>query len=364
MNVGEVENPGTFDSDEQKTSVEEGKNPPETDQPRDLDEPIGDDGVNYDVYAEDVNTADANTVDAKDMNFSAEDIRKKKKIEFFVNIKNSDKIKRAEEKRKAVEEKRILAEARRGEKEAKRAEKLAEKHRKDDQKYDDTQEKNARKELRNEQKLEHKAAAAEHRKKSNIALRHGVKNFFWNGWHKYVLFAFIIALAIFGFFVYRSFSYYYANIFPKEQKLNEAKKTAEKANDDFDFFLTEVQKAYGSINEGRNYAKACEKAEELIASARKEKDYDRVFNYTLLYIDFILRNNPTEIDTALRLIDSVHNLADDDVKKASLYHEYMYIYSKSDNAEKYAYYKKLYKELEITENNNEEEEWGYEYTQN
>ena len=345
--MGEVENPGTFDSDEQKSSVNEGKNPPETDQPRDLDEPIGDDGVNYDVYADDVNTADANTVDAKDMNFSAEDIRKKKKTEFFVNIKNADKIKRAEEKRKAAEEKRILAEARRSEKEAKRAEKLAEKHRKDDQKYDDSQEKNARKELRNEQRLEHKAAVAEHRKKSNTALRHGIRNFFWRGWRKYVLFAFIIALAIFGFFTFRSFSYYYANIFPKEQKLNaavEEKKEREKTTNDF---FTEIGKLYNN-GQGDGYNKACTRAEELIEEAKKNNDNESLFDYSLLYASFVL-SHADDTDTALKLVKSVRGLADTDVKKAALYSKYAYIYSEIGDQALYTYYDKLRQKLEITE---------------
>ena len=55
MNAGEVENPGAFDSDEKTaktTPVGGGKNPPESSQLIDPDEPIGDDGVNYDVYAD------------------------------------------------------------------------------------------------------------------------------------------------------------------------------------------------------------------------------------------------------------------------------------------------------------------------
>lgn len=363
MNVGEVENPGAFDSDEKKSSPVEGKNPPETEQPRDLDEPIGDDGVNYDVYADDVNAADAKAVDTKEMNFSAEDIRKKEKTVFFVNIKNADKIKRAEEKRKAADEKRILAEARRTEKEAKRTAKIEAKKRAQDQKYDDSQEKNARKELRNEQKLERKAVAAERHKKDKVAIHHGVKNFFWRGWHKYALFVAIIALGVLGFFVYRSLSYYYTNIFPKEQKLRAAEETAQKAEEDLGDFYEEVNKAYGEVGKGTNYSKACEKAEELIAKAKEKKDYDTTLNYTLLYIDFILRNSPSDTDRALKLADSVYRFADDDVKKMSLYARYKFIYSEMGDMESFNYYEELVEKLEIVEGD-EEDLGGYTYAQN
>ena len=218
MNVGEVENPDAFDSDEKKsksTSVEKGKNPEEPDQLRDLDAPIGDDGVNYDVYADDVNTVGEKPAKEAEMNFSAEDIRKRKKTEFFVNIKNADKIKRAEEKRNTAEEKRILNEARRTEKAAKRAEKAEAARRARKQKYDDTQEKNATKEVRAEAKHQRKVAASERRKARNAAIRHAIAHFFWHSWHKFVTIAFLIGLAILGYFTYRSFVYYYTNIYPK-----------------------------------------------------------------------------------------------------------------------------------------------------
>lgn len=72
------------------------------------DEPIlGDNGVIYDSYAEE---GDTNKTANADMDFDSEDIKKRKKTEYFVNIQGAERIKREEARRHAIEEKRRFAE--------------------------------------------------------------------------------------------------------------------------------------------------------------------------------------------------------------------------------------------------------------
>lgn len=61
------------------------------------DEPIsGQNGVDYDSYASGGDTAKS---DSKDINFDSQDIKKRQKTEYFVNVEGAEKIKREEERR-------------------------------------------------------------------------------------------------------------------------------------------------------------------------------------------------------------------------------------------------------------------------
>ena len=72
------------------------------------DEPIlGDNGVVYDSYASD---GDTNKSASAELDFDSEDIKKRKKTEYFVNIQGAERIKREEARRQAIEEKRRFAE--------------------------------------------------------------------------------------------------------------------------------------------------------------------------------------------------------------------------------------------------------------
>ena len=174
MNAGEVENPSAFDSDAQNANtapIGGGKKPPEPNQPVDPDEPIGDDGVNYDVYADAPESTNSSHTNKTDVSFSAEDIRKRKKTNFFINIRGAKKLEREEQRRNAAKEKRILAEQRHAEKETARAEKAAAAKRTRRQKYDDSQEKYAHKEVAAEKKRQRKTIAAAKRKAKREAAR-------------------------------------------------------------------------------------------------------------------------------------------------------------------------------------------------
>ncbi|MCQ2570752.1 MAG: hypothetical protein MJ154_00675 [Candidatus Saccharibacteria bacterium] len=205
MNVGEVENPGTFDSEKKKASTApengDGKSL-ESSRIRDLDEPIGDDGVNYDVYADEETTNTTATTEAE-INFSADDIRKRKKTEYFVNIRGAEKIKREEEKRQAAHEKEVLNAARREEKETKRAEKAAAEKRAREEKYRGAEEKNIHKEFIAEEKHARKVERAEkhaHELAAYKERRHKrlekIKNLTWTGKRKIIpITIFILAIS-------------------------------------------------------------------------------------------------------------------------------------------------------------------------
>lgn len=61
------------------------------------DEPIsGQNGVDYDSYA---SAGDTVKSDSKDINFDSQDIKKRQKAEYFVNVEGAEKHKRAEERR-------------------------------------------------------------------------------------------------------------------------------------------------------------------------------------------------------------------------------------------------------------------------
>lgn len=205
MNAGEVENPGAFDSDEKTaktTPVGGGKNPPESSQLIDPDEPIGDDGVNYDVYADEAETNTSNATNDAEMQFSADDIRKRRKTNFFVNIRGAKKLEREAERKHAADERRILAEQRRAEKETAQAEKAAAAKRIRQQNYDDAQEKSARKEVAAEEKRQRKKISAERHKESRKLaaerFRKGAKKFFTNKRNIAIMSCIAVALIVAG----------------------------------------------------------------------------------------------------------------------------------------------------------------------
>ncbi|MCQ2571076.1 MAG: hypothetical protein MJ154_02405 [Candidatus Saccharibacteria bacterium] len=73
---------------------------------KEIEEPIlGDNGVNYDVYAEDFAP---NKTSNEDTFFDSKEYAKRQKTELITNVKGADKIKREEEKREAADEKRKL----------------------------------------------------------------------------------------------------------------------------------------------------------------------------------------------------------------------------------------------------------------
>ena len=353
MNAGEVENPGAFDSDEKTaktTPVGGGKNPPEPSQIIDPDEPIGDDGVNYDVYADEAETnTSASTSDTK-MQFSADDIRKRKKTNFFVNIRGAKKLEREAERKHAADEKRILAEQRRAERETAQAEKAAAANRARKQSYNDAQEKSALKEIATEEKRQRKRIAADKRKTRNANIRHAIANFFnkvfWYKWHKFVTITFLVALAIFGILAYRSYQYYLANILPKEQK-NQAVKEEKSNFDKSSFeFRKQLDEKYQQ-NNLNNFSGACKWAEETIASA-KENNSSNYFLYSLEYAKFIVQHTEVDWEKSLNIILGVEDLATTDYMKYELYNSLILVYRIANNEVEVNHYTELLDSLNLT----------------
>ncbi len=354
MNAGEVENPGAFDSEEKTaktTPVGEGKNPPEPSQMIDPDEPIGDDGVNYDVYADGPEANGTITANDADLEFSAEDIRNRKKTNFFVNIKDADKLQREAERKQAADSKRILAEQRRAEKETARAEKAAAAERTRQQKYNDELEKNAHKEIVAEEKHLRHLAAVERGHKRDAAFFGAIANFFkslWRGWHKFITIAVLIALAVFGYFVWRSYNYYYTVVVPKEQKIKQANTKFDLRYEYSKEFISQIQTAYNE-GDGDDYNNACKKAEELIKQAEDEKDDAKLFYYTIEYARFILSIMPMSYETVISKLDSVSDMAINDIEKATIYNVYSLAYFEGGDTQKSDWYQKQIEELDVKE---------------
>lgn len=354
MNAGEVENPGAFDSEEKTaktTPVGEGKNPPEPSQMIDPDEPIGDDGVNYDVYADGPEANGTITANDADLEFSAEDIRNRKKTNFFVNIKDADKLQREAERKQAADSKRILAEQRRAEKETARAEKAAAAERTRQQKYNDEQEKNAHKEIVAEERHLHHLAAVERGHKRDAAFFGAIANFFkslWRGWHKFVTIAVLIALAVFGYFVWRSYNYYYTVVVPKEQKVKQINSLFNLRETYKKEFIDAINAVYNG-GEGDGYNKATTKADELINEATKEGNDAKLFYYTTEYARFILQAMPDGYETVIEKLDSVKEITINDIEKSTLYNLYIMAYFKAHNMLKVDEYQRLLDELDTKE---------------
>lgn len=293
MNAGEVENPGAFDSEEKTaktTPVGEGKNPPEPSQMIDPDEPIGDDGVNYDVYAD---GPEANgTVAANDTNleFSAEDIRNRKKTNYFVNIKDADKLERAAERKHDADSKRILAEQRRAEKEAARAEKAAAAERARQQKYNDEQEKTAHKEIVAEEKHQRKIAAAERRRQSRKLaaerFRKGIKKFFTN--KRNLIIMSCVAVVLIGAVALQI--NWIINVLPQKQAIEAEEKVTLSA--------LEVNKEAVKLYNSDGYDAANKYFVEIIDSYSSENssyNYDEMSKIVLYHADFIINHKKPSV---------------------------------------------------------------------
>jgi len=354
MNAGEVENPGAFDPEvnsASSTPTGEGGTPLESRQQRDPEEPIGDDGVNYDAYADGPEATGVATTNSAEMNFSAEDIKKRKKTNYFVNIAGAEKLKREEEKRRAAEEKRKLSEARRAEKENAQAEKAAAAQRARKEKYDASQEKNVHKEAVAEEKRQRKAVAAEkHKQKRTLArerrheridnFKNWILNHFWNG-RKKIIPASILALAILAVPVY----FFILNPFFTEQgKISEYKeeaKAARKEQEDTTAILIEADKVYSEAqsiieNGDGTYDDAKNK---FLSKFYGSTDKYRIY-ILFQYASFAKKHNDN-LFAVIDLIKQYENEADTKSTKDTLYATYIMLYKELNDEENVTYYTNL-----------------------
>ena len=314
MNAGEVENPSAFDSDEKTaktTPVGGGKNPSEPSQLIDPDEPIGDDGVNYDVYADEAEINTNNTTDSTKMQFSADDIRNRKKTNYFVNIKDADKLKREAERKHAADEKRILAEQRRAARETAQAEKAAAANRTRQQKYNDSQEKNARKEIAAEKRHQHHLKKVEKRKVRLLK----IKDFTWTGKRKVTTISATIATAaLVLLFIFVVNPYIQAQIAEAQERARQeaiAKEDRDASSRMAELLVTIQDKVF----EGYSYEECSKLYEDAIASSSNNAEK---ITSSIAYADYIYEETNVA-DKALEILETVKDLISTKTQKEKYY---------------------------------------------
>ncbi len=322
--------------------------PQSPDQTIDPDEPIGDDGVNYDVYADDT-TSQSSTPTANDasaVDFSSKDIKKRKKTDYFINVEGAEKSKRESERSQAAEEKRKLNKIRRDDRAAKAAEKAAANKRTRQQKYDDAQEKNARKEVAAEEKRQHKLVAAEKRKakrelsrEKRKALAAKLNKRFWAGKHKIFTIsgAVVLTAAILC-------CIFIVNPYVKQQKELAAaeaqraliekqdKESVQKA----DSILDEI---YRAIDNGEPYLLCVERFKNALEQADNNPDK---ISITIAYAEYIY-NETDDANSATEMLETVSSLISTDSQKERFYPVAIKLYSETDNETAMQYYIEQYR---------------------
>ena len=175
---GEVDNKDIFDSPNISTSEDTAKEEVDKEaEERKKRETVDIDGV---------------PIDEKDIKYKAADIRKKKKMKYFVNITDKDKYEKAEAKRKAEVQHyadKIAAEAKREEEREKKeaADAAAKKQAEENQHIEDV--KNY---IKDRKKAEaNKKKQAEHENRPNR-----VKAIFFDGWHKFATAGILVVIVI------------------------------------------------------------------------------------------------------------------------------------------------------------------------
>ena len=279
----------------------------------DPDEPIMDDGVNFDVYADD-DSAKASS--GKDINFESSDIAKRKKAEYFVKIEG-------EEKRKREEEKRATANAR------ERIRKIKKNLAKDSSSFVPEDVKAAEKKNISETKRYDKEV---HRRRFAGKL-HAFKEATWSGKRKIVtiiVIVLLIALPIAGV--------WFVNDRIEAAKTEEIQTSARLASD--------VYKEARDLmmEDANNYQKCIELFEDNLKNAKNDSEKVRLATY---YASFVVTNT-ADHKRGLEILDSVaDNKAQDDAL-ISYYAAYLSVYGPRalNDKEKYDYYARLAKEID------------------
>jgi hypothetical protein len=279
----------------------------------DPDEPIMDDGVNFDVYADD-DSAKASS--GKDINFESSEIAKRKKAEYFVKIEG-------EEKRKREEEKRATANAR------ERIRKIKKNLAKDSSSFVPEDVKAAEKKNISETKRYDKEV---HRRRFAGKL-HAFKEATWSGKRKIVtiiVIVLLIALPIAGV--------WFVNDRIEAAKTEEIYTSARLAAD----INSEV--AALMRENADNYDKCVKIFEDGLKNAKNDSEKVRIATN---YATFVQRNT-ADTEKALEILDSVaDNHAQDDALR-SYYAAYLGAYGAGglNDREKYNHYLQLAREVD------------------
>lgn len=329
MDVGKVE-------DASSAPVTGGNMPPE--------EPIGDDGVNYDVYADSPAAHTTPSPETPEMNFSSEDIQKREKTNYFVNIKDAEKHQREAERKHDAESRRKLSEVRRAEREAKRAEKAAAKERAKQQNYNSSDEKEALKKASAEERKHRKLARAERRKQRRLALKVSFAKFIaflWVGKHK------IFTIAA-GVLLVAGIVVYIVVVAPylEQQRLAAEERARQEAIKQADIdasvtgasMLQEIEKAYYY---GETLEQCSKRFEDAIAAAPKVAD--KVF-LTTNYAEFIYSEteDPTK---AMMALSKGMNLPETDKQREAIYVVALHLMGAAGNTESMNFYLKKLQEV-------------------
>lgn len=327
MDVGKVE-------DASSAPVTGGNMPPE--------EPIGDDGVNYDVYADSPAAHTTPSPETPEMNFSSEDIQKREKTNYFVNIKDAEKHQREAERKHDAESKRKLSEVRRAEREAKRAEKAAAKERAKQRNYNSSEEKEALKKASAEERKHRKLARAERRKQRRLALKVSFAKFIaflWVGKHKiFTIAAGVLLIA--GIVVYIVVVAPYLEqqrLAAEERARQEAAIQADKdASVDAIAFMTKIE---NQLYHGVPYDECTKKIEETIETSSNP---DKV-SITVQYAIFV-HNKTNDVDKAINILSGIANNLETKMQREDFYTYMIYFNDVKGDTNAKQFYTNLLKE--------------------
>ncbi len=350
MDVGKVE-------DASSAPVTGGNMPPE--------EPISDDGVNYDIYADSPAAHTTPSPETPEINFSSEDIQKREKTNYFVNIKDAEKHQREAERKHDAESRRKLSEVRRAEREAKRAEKAAAKERAKQQNYNSSEEKEAIKKASAEERKHRKLARAERRKQRRLARKVRFAKFIaflWVGKHKFFTIA-AGALLVAGIVVYIVVVAPYLEqqrLAAEERARQEAIKQADiDASHKSTDFMAEIEEA---MYRGESFDQCSKRFEDAINGTNSDTEK---IHYSIEYANYVYRETD-DTNKAIAILMRVIDLPKTNAQKEAYYKEMIYILEIQKNEEAVKYYSdllsKVYKDMGYSEDIKQEEfkEEGYE----
>lgn len=229
----------------------------------DLEEPIGDDGVNYDVYAEDADVVDtaAKKNETEVSDFVSERLKKRKQEKYFVRVEGDEKRKKIAERERKARERRTLREMRR---DSKRKQVVT----------------SVKNNTSNRSDASERSAEAELRRQRFGDFRERLYIIFIESWHKFVTLAVVLLLIAGSVWLIISIASRGDDSKNKDIPVAEAQD-----------FRNEVNDAFGG--DDGSYEKACERAEQLISEARENND-ERLLDMLVSYVEFIINNQPSD----------------------------------------------------------------------
>jgi hypothetical protein len=113
--------------------------------------------------------------------------------------------------------------------------------------------------------------------------------------------------------------------------------------------LAEITKARKGYEDYEGYEKSKNRGIELIDSL-DDNDTTTRFDWSIDFAAYILRTMPSDSDLAKQYLDSVSDLAEDDINKSRLYNLYAIYYGEVGNNSKVDEYIKKINDLTIIEN--------------